>query len=236
VSDIRLYSHRMNPFTQKVAVGLDIKGLDYELVVSDNPDDIKRWSPVTGQLPVLEMDGKRLADSSAILRWLEEVHPEPRLWSRDPKTARLQEQMMEWSEASLLFYWDRWRAARYPQPGDDQPANPSLLAKLRRRIESSFGSQDRAPNRVELRELEVLDELAKRLDDLVIMLGQRRFFHADEPSIADVSVFGMLRIIRDGPMLNGAAMIERRPTLADYTARMDAISPSSAITVANIGE
>jgi glutathione S-transferase len=57
------------------------------------------------------------------------------------------------------------------------------------------------------------------------MLGQRRYFHSDEPSVADASIFGMLRIIRDGPMMNGAAMIARRPALADYVERMEAISP-----------
>jgi len=228
VSDIRLYTQQINPFSQKVAVGLELKGLDYERVVSDDPADVKRWSPVTGQLPMLEMKGRRVADSTAILRWLEQVHPEPPLWSRDPKTADTQEQLMQWADASFLFYWDRWRAARYPRPGDEEPASPSLLEALRRRIERSFGRTDRAPSRVELRELEVLDELANRLDDLAGMLGERPFFLSDEPSVADVSVFGMLRILRHGPILSGAEMIARRPRLAAFTDRMERLSPASA--------
>jgi glutathione S-transferase len=222
---LRLYSQRLNPFAQKVAIALDIKKLPFEHVISDNPDDVKRWSPVTGQLPVLEDAGQRIADSSRILRFLDERYPQPPLRSRDPKTAAAQDQLMEWADASFLFYWDRWRAARFPRPGDDQPANPSLLRSLQRRIERSFGRRDVDPTPLELRELEVLEELANRMDDLVGMLGQRSYFHADEPSVADASVFGMLRIIRDGPMMNGAAMIERRPTLAEYVDRMEAISP-----------
>jgi len=222
---LRLYTQRLNPFSQKVAIGLDIKKLPFEQVVSDNPEDVKRWSPVTGRLPVVEDGDERIADSAAILRYLDERYPEPPLRSRDSKVAAAQDQMMEWADASFLFYWDRWRTARYPRPGDDQPANPSLLRTLQRRIERSFGREDVDPTPIELRELEVLEELANRMDDLVGMLGQRAFFHADEPSVADTAVFGMLRIVRDGPMMRGAEMIARRPVLARYVDRMEAISP-----------
>ncbi|MEE2665948.1 MAG: glutathione S-transferase family protein [Myxococcota bacterium] len=234
---LRLYTQRLNPFAQKVAIALDIKKLPYEWVVSDTPEDIKRWSPVTGELPVLEDGAKRIADSTAILQHLDERYPVPPLRSRDPKVAAAQDQLMEWADASLLFYWDRWRAARFPRPGDDHPANPSLLRKLQRRIERSFGSADVDPTPLQLRELEVLEELAHRMDDLVGMLGQRHYFHANEPSVADASVFGMLRIIRDGPMMSGNAMIIRRPALAKYVDRMEAICPRpTAATSRSLGE
>jgi len=224
-----LYSQRLNPFTQKVAIGLDIKGLAYEREVSEAPEDLRRWSPVTGQLPVLSIAGRRVADSTKILRAVEEHYPQPPLWSSDPKTAAAQDQLMHWADASFLFYWDRWRAARYPRPGDGQPPSPSLLAQLRRRIERSLSRPDAQPTPVEVRELQVLDELAKRLDDLVGMLGQRPFFLSDAPSVADASIVGMLRIIRNGPMMGGEELVVRRPTLEAYVQRMAAISPHSGM-------
>jgi len=227
---LRLYTQRLNPFAQKAAIALDIKELPYELVVSDAPEDAKHWSPVTGELPVLEDGTKRITDSTTILRYLDERYPEPPLRSRDRKVAAAQDQLMKWADASLLFYWDRWRAARFPRPGDDQPANPSRLRKLRRRIERSFGRTDVDPTPLQLRELEVLEEVAQRMDDLVAMLGQRQYFHADAPSVADASVFGMLRVIRDGPMMSGEAMVTRRPTLAKYVERMEAICARAAVT------
>ncbi|MEZ4218585.1 MAG: glutathione S-transferase family protein [Myxococcota bacterium] len=223
---MRLYTQRVNPFAHKVAVGLDIKRLPFEYVTVDDPTEVRRISPVTGQLPVIEHGGHRVADSTAILRYVDERFPEPPLWSRDPKTGAAQDQLMHWADASFLFYWDRWRAARYPRPGDDLPANPSLLAQLKRRIERSFGRPGRDPTPLELRELQVLDELANRMDDLVGMLGSRDFFHADQPSVADASVYGMLRIIRDGPMMGGREMVERRPPLAEYVERMALVSPT----------
>ena len=223
---LQLYTQRVNPFAQKVAIGLDIKRLPFEYVNVDDPNEVRRISPVTGQLPVLEHGRHRVADSTAILRYVDEHFADTPLWSRDPKTAAAQEQLMHWADASFLFYWDRWRAARYPRPGDDQPANPSVLAQLKRRIERSFGRPGVDPTPLQLRELQVLDELAKRMDDLAGMLGQRDFFHADQPSVADASVYGMLRIIRHGPMMGGSAMVERRPALAGYMERMDVMCPN----------
>ena len=227
MSSLRLYTQRLNPYSQKVIIGLDVKKLAFETVFVDDPNDVRRVSPATRQLPLLEDGSRRVPDSTEILRYLDEQYPEPPLWSPDPKVAAAQEQLMQWADASFLFYWDRWRAARYPRPGDDQPANPSLLSKLRRRIERSFGRDDVDPTPLQLRELEVLDELANRMDDLVGMLGQRDYFHADQPSVADASVFGMLRVIRDGPMMAGDKMVERRPTLANYMRRMEALSTST---------
>lgn len=223
---IRLYTQGLNPYSQKVAIALDLKGLPFERLVSEDPEEIKRWSPVTHQLPVLEVEGKRRADSNEILGWLDELFPEPPLVSGDPKTADAQRRLSEWSDESFLFYWNRWRAVRFPRPGDEQPVDPDLLSKLRRHIDRSFGRAHDQPTRVELRELEVLDELAKRLDDLVGMLGRRPFFLSDQPSVADAAVFGMLIIIRDGPMMNGDEMVARRPSLSAFTERMEKLTPS----------
>jgi len=106
---IRLYTQDLNPFTAKVELALALKGLPYERVVSSDPADIKRWSPVTGLLPVIEIDGTRIADATVILRAIDLRVPEPRLLSSDPKTARDQQRLAEWSDSSFLFYWNRWR-------------------------------------------------------------------------------------------------------------------------------
>ena len=120
---IRIYTQSINPFTAKVELALALKGLPYEREVSDDPDDLKRWSPVTRQLPVADIDGERIHDSGAIVRELETRFPASPLLATDPKTARAQERLAEWSDSFLLFYWNRWREARYPRPGDEMPAD-----------------------------------------------------------------------------------------------------------------
>ena len=58
-------------------------------------------------------------------------------------------------------------------------------------------------------------------NDLVGFLGSRPFFHADEPSAADLSVCGMLSVIRFGPMAKGLDLLETRPQLIRYMERVE---------------
>ena len=221
--EIRLYTQAFNPYSEKVARALALKKLPFRREVSDQPSDIKRWSPVTQRLPVLEIDGDRVHDSDRILLWLDARFPDPPLRSSEPKTAAAQERLASWSDSSFSWYWDRWRAARFPRPGDEQPASPNLLARVARSIGRSLGA-DEVVTRAELREAEILEELAHRLDDLVGFLGDRPFFYADQPSVADLSVYGMLRVLEDGPMTNSAAMVNSHQTLTAYIKRMDALT------------
>ena len=172
---------------------------------------------------MLEIDGDRVHDSDRILLWLDERFPEPPLRSADAKTAAAQERLASWSDSSFLWYWDRWRAARYPRPGDEQPAGPNLLARVARSIGRSLGT-DEVVTRAELREAEILEELAHRMDDVLGFLGDRLFFYADQPSVADLSVYGMLRIIENGPMTNSAALLRARKPLTAYMKRMAALT------------
>ena len=213
---IRLYSQAMNPFTEKVVRGLAMKRLDFERVEVNEPSELARLSPVSKKLPVLEIDGERRAESEAILAWLEERFPEPSLYSSDPQVAAQQRRLAEWSDTSFLWYWDRWRQARFPRPGDEQPPSAGLLGRLRDHL-----GQRSTASRVELREIEVITELAHRLDDLVGFLGNRPFFHSEEPSAADLSVTGMLSIIRDGPMVAAAEELRLRPVLLEYMERVE---------------
>ena len=219
-SSIRLYTQSRNPYSERVAAALALKGLEFERVVSDAPEDVARWSPIARTLPVLEIDGRRKADSSVILEWIEEVAPEPPLLSTVPKTAEAQRRLAEWSNDSFTFYWNRWRTARYPQPGDDQPVDDSLLARVIGHVGKRFGRQPKT--RADARELEIIGELFDRMSDLEGFLGDRPFFHADEPSIADLSVYAMLRVLRDGPIPGCAEALAERPTLASFVERMEA--------------
>ena len=221
MAKIRLYTQSINPFTAKLELALALKGLDYEREVSNDPDDVKRWSPVTQQLPVIQIDDQRIHDSAAILETLQELFPEPPLLARDPKTARAQKRLAEWSDSSFLFYWNRWREARFPQPGDEKPAeDPTLLGKLREGIARAFGSDGQLSRR-ELREAQVIDGIASRFSDLTAFLGDRPFFYADEPSLADISVYGMLRLLHDGPITGARDLIHQNPDLVAYMERME---------------
>ncbi len=216
---IRLYSQSMNPFTEKVACALALKGLDYERVHVDDAEEIARLNPERAELPVLEVDGERRWDSPALVAWLEELVPQPSLYAADPKLRGLQQNLAEWSDTSFAFYWNRWRAAR--DEAAQRDIERGLLSKLQSHLGRRGGEGQGSPS---VRELEILSEVANRMDDLVGFLGERDFFYATQPSVADIAVYGMMLIMAHGPMPGSAAMLEARPTLAAHLRRMTALA------------
>ena len=77
---IRLHQFATSPFCDKIRRVLHVKGEPYEVVevpVSETPS-VRKLNP-KGKLPVLEHDGRVVADSTDIAHYLEEAFPEPAL-------------------------------------------------------------------------------------------------------------------------------------------------------------
>src|SRR5689334_13778088 len=102
---MRLYTHRFSLMPWRVRIALHEKGLTHELVEVDvfaRPPsaEVLRLNPFL-QIPVLEDDGLLIAESMAILEYLEEQHPEPALLPRDVRLRATARQLMGWS----TDYW-----------------------------------------------------------------------------------------------------------------------------------
>jgi glutathione S-transferase len=83
---VRLWQFPFSTNVERVALALAFKGLDADPVVID-PADRSGVIDLTGQplVPVLEDDdGTVVADSRQILAHLEERHPEPPMYPKDP--------------------------------------------------------------------------------------------------------------------------------------------------------
>ena len=82
----RLFHVPLSPFCRKVRLCMGEKRLEVELVEEryweQDPDFLRR-NPAA-KVPVLKMDGKMMAESTAICEYLEERYPEPALMPRDP--------------------------------------------------------------------------------------------------------------------------------------------------------
>lgn len=82
----RLFHVPLSPFCRKVRLSLAEKRIEVELVEEryweQDPDFLRR-NPAA-KVPVLKMDGKVMAESSAICEYLEEKYLEPSLMPRDP--------------------------------------------------------------------------------------------------------------------------------------------------------
>jgi glutathione S-transferase len=94
---MRIWRIPFSTNVERVALALGHKGLSAEWVDVDPADrsDVERLS---GQplVPVLELDGRVLADSTAIIEELERRHPEPPLYPEDPARRAEVEVFVDW--------------------------------------------------------------------------------------------------------------------------------------------
>src|SRR5690606_26131388 len=84
---MKLYGFPLSPFVRKVMVAAREKGLEYELVPA-NPnqpsEEFLKISPFS-KIPALSDGDFCLADSTAIVTYLEAKHPEPPLLPAEPR-------------------------------------------------------------------------------------------------------------------------------------------------------
>ena len=79
-----LHSAKRAAAPYRVRIGLNLKGLSYklrpvDLVANAHHEDAYRALNAQALVPTLEIDGRPLTQSLAILEWLDEVSPEPAL-------------------------------------------------------------------------------------------------------------------------------------------------------------
>ena len=211
MSVIKLYGASNTPFTDKVRRALIVKGLDYEHFEPESPEDYKRWSPKTGLLPVLEIDGDHIPDSTEILYRLEELYPEPSLLSPDARIAGQQRQLEDWADSNLSWSFNKWRAARdaLPSPETQRSGLRLLLGWLK-----TGGTWERP-------EISLVRSLGARMDDLLGFLGSRPYFYSDTLSMADLSVYSMLITMRHDFIPGSVELLEQRPVLVEFMARIE---------------
>ena len=86
---MRLYTYFRSSAAFRVRIALNLKGVDYEpqfvhLAKGEHLQPAYRAINPQGLLPALEVDGALLAQSLAIIEYLEETNPLPPLLPRDP--------------------------------------------------------------------------------------------------------------------------------------------------------
>lgn len=82
---LRLHSRYQNSAGQRVRIVLNLKGIGYEYVPvpSASSPEYRAINP-QGLMPALEIDGRIVAQSLAIIGLLEELYPEPPMLPADP--------------------------------------------------------------------------------------------------------------------------------------------------------
>ncbi len=176
----RLWSWNLSPFAAKVRVAFAEKGVALELIEIDpahRPPRLRELNP-TGRVPVLEVDGLAIRESTVICEWLEETHPEPPLWPAAPGRRALGRGLLRWVDDELTANF--FLSMRKEAFGTDPTDHPDIVTHLRERL---------------LRRWSVAEGLLGRTPGVWLLEGE-------EPTLADLAAIPLaVRLPRWKPEL-----------------------------------
>lgn len=115
---MKLYEFFRSSASYRVRIALNLKGLRYEQVAVDLPGGEQLRAEFAGTnpahlVPVLEDEGQRLAQSLAIIEYLDERYPEPPLLPRGSAADRAQVRQLALAIACDIHPLNNLRVLRY---------------------------------------------------------------------------------------------------------------------------
>ncbi|MGE0578237.1 MAG: glutathione S-transferase family protein [Reyranella sp.] len=213
---MKIYGVPLSVHTRKVLVAARLKGVPFDLdvvipVVPDNPPANWRDISPTGLIPAIDDGGFRLADSTAIIHYMERKHPTPALLPADSKELGAAVFLDAWAGSALF------RNVVHPI-FHNQVVNPNI-----RKLPADQAAIDAAVN-----------EAAPEAFGYLESRAPEAFLVGGELSIADLAVVSNLIVFHylgrriddrfpklqtyfrrhlDSPVL-GAALADERPYVA----------------------
>lgn len=150
---LKLIGAGLSPFVRKTRVALAEKGIAYEhdpMVPFGVSPEYKAKHPL-GKIPLLEVDGRPLPDSSAICAYLERIQPQPALYPSDPFDYARAIWFEEFADGGLIngvapFFMQRvLQPIFFKKPGDETlvtKAATETLPPLFDYLERELGGND----------------------------------------------------------------------------------------------
>lgn len=124
---MRLYWHPLSIVPRRVRIAFREKGVAYDEVEVDLPGgahrrpDFRRLNPFA-QVPVLEDGDLVIAESVAILEYLEERFPTPALLPHDAAARAVTRQFMLWAGDYVAPAWEAWMSPWFKGVPADDPS------------------------------------------------------------------------------------------------------------------
>ena len=101
---LRLYHLPLSPFCRKVRLVLAEKKVEVELIEEryweQSPEFLKK-SP-SGKIPILQLDGKLLTESTPICELLEDLYPQPKLMPDSAEDRYEVRRLINWFDDKFL--------------------------------------------------------------------------------------------------------------------------------------
>jgi glutathione S-transferase len=226
---IRLYDFAPSPFCLKVRAILDHKRVPYERisVLGRGMVDVWRRGRI-GKVPMLELDGELVCDSTDIAYAVEARFPEPRIVPADRQERARCHVLEDWADESVywLGIYYRWlhpegRAGVSSAFGKG-PLGKGIYHFYRRTIDKQLQGQGvgRKP------EPQVRRDLERTLDAVEALLEGRPYLLGEAPLLCDFALLGQLVYLHRTPV--GHEHLRARTATLAFIERMRAARERAA--------
>jgi len=225
--DITLYHFELCPYCNKVVAGLDLKGLAYTKVPV-NPVSKKELPKLPDmalrKVPVIDIDGEIVIDSTTILKYLDEHFPNAiRFLPEDPALRAKTEEIDTWVDDALTFalptvIYGTWGEAIQAAQVTARTSNFGLLQNLMVRAGGSIIMHEVSKRILKKRgHADGRAWLSQEIDRFEGWLGEGPFVCGDHATLGDVSTHGALTCIQEFPAF---AQLMQRPRLSAWYDRV----------------
>jgi glutathione S-transferase len=211
-------------FCTKARICLTVKGVSFRRLTLTvrGLRRLRALNPL-GRVPVLEHDGRVIADSTAIAHYLEERFPDPPLLPHDPAARAYCALVEDWADESLAFVVGAFRwlnpanrsvvlRSTVRELGGGPPVGWIIAARARRRYRAAGWSVGSLAHFEERLQADV------RM--LAGLLGEGAFLLGRSLTLADVAAFVQLRALR---RCAEEQMVDAEPTVARWLERVAAV-------------
>ncbi len=230
-----LYQFELCPFCHKVKAGLDLKGIKADRV-EVNPMNKKELPELPEEapkkVPVIELDGRLVYDSTDILKLLDEVKPEvsPFLPTDETQRAKALE-IEDWVDDVLTFalptvIYGTWGEAAKAAQVTARTSNFGFVQNMAVRAGGSMIMHQVAKRILKKNgKTDGRAWMTENLDQIEAWL-QDDFLVGPELSLADVAVQGALTCVTEFPVFES---IMARPKIATWYKRVADLRAASAV-------
>ena len=205
---VTLHQWEISPFCQKVARMLKFKGIEFETINYNGVLGAKvPMLSKVGKVPVLDINGQRIQDSTRIARYLDETYPDlPRLYPLDPIQKAYAELWEDWADELLYFYEIHFRVSDADSldhavaiSAQGRPKHEVILMKPLLKSALSFQLKMQGTGRMAKADIEA--EFIRHLERIELMLSATGWLVGEQKTVADIAVASqLLEIVRTSKM------------------------------------
>lgn len=222
MNSVVLHQWEISPFCQKVVRMLQFKGIAYQTV--DYNGVLGAKVPMlskAGKVPVLDIDGQRIQDSTRIARYLDDAYPDlPRLYPADPLQKAYVELWEDWSDELLYFYEVHFRVSdadaldhAVEMSAKGRPKHEIYLLKPLLKATLNLQLKMQGTGRMATQDIEA--EFIRHLERIELVLAQTGWLVGEGKTLADIAVGSqLLEIVRTSKIWG--AKIKAYPSIAQW--------------------